>query len=147
MSVVKKSVLVQYSANDMFNLVSNVPEYPAFLPWCAGSQMIPQADGSLLARVDIQFKGIRQSFTTRNQHKPGQRIAMQLHEGPFKSLQGEWQFLAITDQACRIEFYLEYHFASGLLERVVRPVFDQIAASFVDAFITQAERQQQSPKA
>ena len=147
MSVVKKSVLVPYSANDMFNLVSNVPQYPEFLPWCSGSQMIPQADGSLLARVDIHFKGIRQSFTTRNLHEPGQRIAMQLHEGPFQSLQGEWQFHAITEQACRIEFYLEYHFASGLLERVVRPVFDQIAASFVDAFVKQAELRHRLPPA
>ncbi|MGA1096033.1 MAG: type II toxin-antitoxin system RatA family toxin, partial [Burkholderiaceae bacterium] len=106
-----------------------------------------QADGSLLARVDIQFKGIRQSFTTRNLHEPGQRIAMQLHEGPFQSLQGEWQFHAITEQACRIEFYLEYHFASGLLERVVRPVFDQIAASFVDAFVKQAELRHRLPPA
>jgi ribosome-associated toxin RatA of RatAB toxin-antitoxin module len=103
--------------------------------------MIPQADGSLLARVDIQFKGIRQSFTTRNLHEPSTRIAMRLHEGPFKSLEGEWQFQPITDEACRIEFFLEYHFSSGLLERVVRPVFDQIASSFVDAFVSQAELQ------
>ncbi len=141
MSVVKKSVLVPYSANAMFTLVSNVPQYPEFLPWCSGSEMIPQADGSLLARVDIQFKGIRQSFTTRNFHEPGTRIAMRLHEGPFKSLEGEWRFQPITDDACRIEFFLEYHFASGLLERVVRPVFDQIASSFVDAFVRQADLQ------
>jgi ribosome-associated toxin RatA of RatAB toxin-antitoxin module len=123
----------------MYELVGDVESYPHFLPWCGGAAVEVQPDGSLLARVDIAFKGLRQSFTTRNRHEADRRIDMQLHEGPFKNLQGHWQFRPLTDQACKVEFELEYHFSNGLLEKLVGPVFDHIAKTFVDAFVVRAE--------
>ena len=123
----------------MYELVGDVAAYPRFLPWCGGAAVQPQPDGSLLARVDIVFKGLRQSFSTRNRHEADRRIDMQLHEGPFKNLQGHWQFLALSDQACKVEFELDYHFSNKLLEKLVGPVFDHIAKTFVDAFVVRAE--------
>ena len=139
MSKVIKSVLVPYSAQQMFDLVADVDAYPVFLPWCGGSHVQPLADGSQLARVDIAFKGLKQSFCTQNRHDPGRRIDMTLHEGPFKSLKGCWEFSTLADQACKVSFELDYHFSSTILEKLVGPVFDHIALSFVDAFVQRAE--------
>ncbi len=65
---------------------------------------------------------------------------MTLHEGPFRSLEGHWQFVPLSEQACKVSFHLEYHFSSRLLEALVGPVFGQITGSFVDAFVRRAEQ-------
>ena len=139
MSEVVKSVLVPYASDKMFGLVADVASYPLFLPWCGGSTVSPQPDGSVLAQVQIAFKGLRQSFTTRNQHEPGRAIHMRLHEGPFQALEGHWRFTPLDESSCKVAFELEYHFSSKVLEKLVGPVFEQITKSFVDAFVSRAE--------
>lgn len=139
MPEVTKTVLVPYSAKEMYELVANIEDYPAFLPWCSGAQILERKSDGVSARLNIDFKGIKQSFATENRNTPESRIDMQLKEGPFRALQGQWLFTALAEDACRIDFRLEYHFASAILEKVVGPVFGHIAATFVDAFVRRAE--------
>jgi len=84
--------------------------------------------------------GIRQQFSTLNVHRPHEAISMRLRDGPFARLDGEWRFLALREDACKVEFGLEYAFARGLLGRALAPVFDQIARSFIDAFVRRADQ-------
>jgi len=130
---------VPFSAQQMYDLVVNCEDYPAFLPWCAGGRILEQNGNELSAELQIDFKGIKQSFSTRNRNIPGSSIEMELLSGPFKSLRGNWRFTALAEDACRVEFELEYHFASSLLEKIVGPVFSHITATFVDAFVQRAE--------
>lgn len=139
MPEVTKTVLVPYSAKEMYELVANIEDYPLFLPWCSGAQILERKTDGVSARLNIDFKGIKQSFSTENRNTPESRIDMQLKEGPFRALQGQWLFTALAEDACRIDFRLEYHFSSAILEKVVGPVFGHIAATFVDAFVKRAE--------
>ena len=139
MPAVSKTVLVPHSAQQMYELVAKVEDYPAFLPWCAGGRILEQKGEQVFAELKIDFKGIKQSFSTDNVNVPGERIDMRLREGPFKSLEGHWRFSALSDEACRVDFSLEYHFSNAILEKVVGPVFGHIAATFVDAFVQRAE--------
>jgi ribosome-associated toxin RatA of RatAB toxin-antitoxin module len=136
---VSKSVLVPFSARQMYDLVANCEDYPAFLPWCGGGRILEQNGNELAAELKIDFKGIRQSFSTRNVNVPGESIDMKLLTGPFKHLEGHWRFTPLADDACRVDFRLEYHFSSSLLEKVVGPVFAHITSTFVDAFVQRAE--------
>lgn len=140
MASVKKSVLLAHPRERMFDLVARVEDYPSFLPWCGGSSVERQADGSILATIDIAFRGLRQSFSTLNHQQHPELITMQLHRGPFKELRGTWNFLRLRDDACRVELSLEYHFGGGLLGRALAPVFDHIAATMVDAFVQRADQ-------
>lgn len=140
MATVSKSVLVPYSAQRMFDLVERVEDYPEFLPWCSGSTVGARHPGGMTATVQIDFKGLKQSFTTFNAHEPGQRIDMRLKDGPFSRLQGTWQFVALREDACKVMFDLDYAFAGGLISRVLAPVFEQIAGSMVDAFVRRADQ-------
>jgi len=139
MPEVTKTVLVPYSAQEMYGLVAGIEDYPAFLPWCSGAKILEREGDRVSARLDIDFKGIKQSFSTENENVPGQRIDLRLKEGPFRSLQGHWVFTSLADEACRVDFRLEYHFSSSLLEKVIGPVFGHIAATFIDAFVRRAE--------
>ncbi|TFZ08247.1 type II toxin-antitoxin system RatA family toxin [Ramlibacter humi] len=142
MKTVHRSVLIWYSAEEMFKLVTDVAQYPKFLPWCDRAAVLEQDDRGMKAEVSIAFSGIRQSFVTRNDHVPGRQVHMKLVEGPFSNLDGNWTFVPVGkagQRACKVELDLNYGFKSGALAAVVGPVFDRIAGSLVDAFVKRAE--------
>jgi ribosome-associated toxin RatA of RatAB toxin-antitoxin module len=142
MKHVHKSVLIWYSAEEMFALVTDVARYPEFLPWCDYAAVLQSDASGMNAEVGIAFSGIRQTFTTRNEHTPGRQVAMKLIKGPFSRLEGTWRFTPVGDvslRACRVELDLHYGFGNAALGAVVGPVFDRIAVSLVDAFVNRAE--------
>jgi ribosome-associated toxin RatA of RatAB toxin-antitoxin module len=136
---VKKSVLVPYSAAEMFELVDRIELYPQFLPWCGGTRALESRADGKTARIDIHYRGVRAHFTTDNVNRTGESIAMTLRDGPFRHLHGEWRFVPLAPNACKVELVLAYEFATNLLERVVGPVFGHIANTFIDAFVRRAE--------
>ena len=143
MKTVNKSVLIWYSPEEMYALVTDVASYPQFLPWCDRSRVIESHEGGATAEVGIAFGGIAQSFTTRNTHVPGREVGIELVNGPFSHLDGRWQFHPVgdgTQRACKVELTLNYAFSSALLGKLVGPVFDKIAATLVDAFVKRAEQ-------
>lgn len=140
MAVVHKTVLLGYSAEQMFALVDRVEDYPQFLPWCGGVEVKERSEHKLIATLKINFHGVRQSFTTENTNNPPHSMTMQLLEGPFKHLHGTWQFKPLREDACRIDFDLQYEFSNKLIEGVIGPVFNMIATSFVDSFSKRAEQ-------
>lgn len=139
MAVVHKTVFLGYSAQQMFDLVANVEDYPQFLPWCGGVEVCERDADTVVAKLEIHFRGIRQSFTTANRNTPPDSISMKLVDGPFKSLDGVWTFKALRFDACKIDLDLHYDFSSRLLEQVIGPVFGVIANSMVDCFCKRAE--------
>jgi ribosome-associated toxin RatA of RatAB toxin-antitoxin module len=142
MKTVHKSVLIWFSAEEMFSLVTDIDHYPEFLPWCDQASVLARDAQGMTARVGISFGGIRQSFTTCNTHQDGREVHMKLVEGPFSKLDGQWNFtpLAEGQRACKVEFTLRYAFTSTALAALVGPVFDRIAGSLVDAFVKRANQ-------
>lgn len=145
MKHVKKSVLLWYSAQEMYDLVTTVPDYPKFLPWCEKAEVLEEQPDGMTARLTLAYAGLRHAFTTRNHHEPGQRVVVKLVDGPFSLLEGEWRFQALSGSAsgppaCKIELDLRYAFSSGALQALVSPVFDRIANTLVDSFVKRAEQ-------
>lgn len=139
MAKVEKTVLVPFSAAQMFTLVDDVTTYPEFLPWCGGIDLIKQDETNTTATIYIDYHGLKQQFTTENTKTKPTQMVMALKDGPFKSFNGLWQFTALSEEACKIEFMLAYDFSSQLLEKVISPVFSHIADTFVDGFVSRAE--------
>jgi ribosome-associated toxin RatA of RatAB toxin-antitoxin module len=150
MKTVKKSVLIWYSATQMFDLVTHVAAYPQFLPWCDHAKVVQATPDGALAEVGISFSGIKQCFSTQNTHSispEGVRsVGMQLRDGPFSQLDGAWHFRPLgaakakdAPSACKVELELRYGFDNAALGALVGPVFDKIASSLVDAFVKRAE--------
>jgi len=139
MHKVQRSVLVPFSAAQMFELVAAVDKYPEFMPWCGGAEVLSQTDESMRASITISFAGLRQTFTTQNTHDYPNSIHLSLVDGPFSSLEGHWRFQPLSDDACKVLFTMEYAFSNRGLEMLVGPVFNRIATSFIDAFTQRAE--------
>ena len=139
MAVVQKTVLLAFSAEQMFALVEKVEDYPAFLPWCGGVEVKQRSPEKLVATIAIAYNGIKQSFTTENQNTAPRHMQMKLVEGPFSQLDGQWHFKPLREDACKVEFELHYEFSSKVLEKLIGPVFTIIANSFVESFCKRAE--------
>lgn len=140
MALVEKSVLVHHSSQQMFDLVDQVENYPQFLPWCGGTDVKWRDDKTTLATILIDFHRVKQSFTTENTKQSPSLMEIKLQDGPFKLLNGSWRFIALSEEACKVEFRLHYEFSSKLLESLVGPVFSHITKNFVDAFVERAEK-------
>lgn len=140
MALVEKSVLIEHSARQMFDLVDRVEDYPQFLPWCSRTELRARDDATTEATLHIDFRSVRSKFTTRNAKEAPEVMSIQLVEGPFRRLEGGWRFRPLAEHACKIEFTLTYEFSSRVFEKVIGPVFNHIAGTFVEAFVRRAEQ-------
>lgn len=140
MTVIAKSALVPYSAEEMYALVADIEAYPLFLPWCSGTRILSRDQDVVVATIQIAYKVINKQFTTENRGSPGKSLEMRLRDGPFQRLHGWWQFLALDTQASKISLDLDFAFSSRLLDFTVGPTFGSIANTMVDSFRQRAER-------
>jgi ribosome-associated toxin RatA of RatAB toxin-antitoxin module len=140
MAVVQKSVLIERTAEQMFELVDRVEDYPAFLPWCGGTELLERTDRKTAARLHINYHGLKAHFATENAKEPPRWMNIELREGPFRRMDGGWRFTPLGETACKIEFSLHYEFSSRMLEKVLGPVFHHIANTFVESFVKRAKQ-------
>lgn len=139
MAEVRKLVLIEFPPALMFDLVDRVEDYPLFLPWCGGSEVLSRTDTHTSACIHINYHGIRSQFSTENEKRYPHAMIIRLVEGPFHMLEGDWLFTPLGDSACKVEFRLAYQFSNKIIEKAVGPVFHHIANTFVDAFVRRAE--------
>ena len=136
---INRTALVEYSAEQMFQLVDDIAAYPEFLPWCGGAEEHNRNKNQVEASVVIRKGSIDKSFTTQNTLTKPDKIELMLVDGPFKKLRGEWRFDALSDKACKITFNMDFEFSNRLVGMVVGPVFNQVANTFVDSFVERAK--------
>ncbi len=129
-----------YSAAQMYDIVNDVSSYPDYLPWCGGVIIHKQTDDMMEASILMKKVGLNHWFRTRNSLVPGSSIEVKLVEGPFRKLQGNWDFKALDEEACRISLSLQFEVASGIVGAVLSPAFNHIANTMVDSFCQRARK-------
>lgn len=141
MPTVHRSARVPYTAQQMYELVNDVESYPEFLHWCRGARIVRRDARLVEAELDIGVRGIHKSFTTRNRLDPPRRIDIELVSGPFRKLEGAWQF---EDRAAAAEsevaLDLEFRVASTPLAFVFSRAFEEMARQQMNAFVKRARR-------
>ena len=138
MPVVKKSALVAFSSEQMFDLVNDVASYPRFLPWCHASRILTKTEEKTCAEIVVARIGIRQKFSTCNLLHPYERIDIKLKEGPFTRLDGYWRFSRLRKDACKVELLLKFEFSGKMIDKAFGTIFNQIANTLVDSFCKRA---------
>ena len=121
MAIVEKSVLIERSAEQMFDLVESIEDYPKFLPWCAKTEVDYRDAVRTVATLHISYLSVRSHFTTENGKDYPRTMSMRLVDGPFRRLEGQWTFKALSEEACKIEFRLAYEFSSKNVRESDRP--------------------------
>lgn len=109
------------------------------MPWCGGASVSTRDETGMQASITISLAGIKQTFTTRNTHQYPSCIELELVDGPFSALKGRWEFIPLSEDACKVLFTLNYAFSNRALETMVGPIFNRIASSFIDSFTQRAQ--------
>ncbi len=138
MSTVSKNALVSYSAMEMYELINDIDSYADFLPGCTASKIIEKKDHEVIGELTLLNKGGEQSFTTQNHLEVGKKITIKLLDGPFKRLQGVWQFQSLAENACKVSLDMEFEFDNKLMAFAFKPVFNKVINNLMDSFIQRA---------
>ncbi|MBD3618423.1 MAG: type II toxin-antitoxin system RatA family toxin [Chromatiales bacterium] len=139
MPTISRSALVPYSPQDMYALVDDIPAYPQFLPWCRRAEEAHRDEDEVQATIELAKGSLNKAFTTRNRLQHGKMIEMRLVEGPFKHLEGFWRFDALEGgEACKVSLDLDFEFSNRLVGMAIGPIFNQVANTLVDAFVSRA---------
>lgn len=154
MKRIQRSALLPFAARQMYDLVNDVENYPEFLPWCENAEILVRDESEMVARLDVRRGGIEEQFTTRNALSEPDRIQMQLVEGPFAQLVGNWSFRSLgaaspADQGdeipaqpvtgCKVELAVQYELSRALVGRFMGNFFGRGISHLMDAFCRRAE--------
>ena len=141
MPEIRRSALMPYPVQFMYEIVNDVDAYPEFLPWCGGVKVHQLDSSSMEASILMRGAGLNHWFKTRNTMVPGKSIEMELVEGPFSKLEGLWSFTPIDSDGCKIELKLLFEMKQGLASTLIAPAFSRIANTMVDSFCDRARDQ------
>ncbi len=136
---IERSALVPYSAEQMFQVVTDVTAYPDFLPWCSASRVIESSATEQVAELELSQLGMTQRFVTRNELTAPSLVRINLVQGPFRRLDGEWRFTSLGKTGCKVELSLQFDVESRVLGSVLVQVWEQASDKMVDAFCRRAE--------
>jgi coenzyme Q-binding protein COQ10 len=127
-----------YSADQMYDLVADVANYPKFLPWTAAARIRSTEDRGdhieMLADLVVSFKVFREKFGSRVLLWPELRkIDTAYIDGPFKYLESTWTF-SDADGGCDVYFEVDFEFRNRLLQGAAGMFFNQAMQTIVRAF-------------
>lgn len=123
----------------MYRLVGRIEDYPQFVPGCVSARIEDESGERRLARLGFKVRGLSDSFATENHHENGNRIRMRLVDGPFRELSGHWEFLPLSEQACKVSLQLSLDFGNRMLEATLSPWVDRAVSQVMDAFRLRAQ--------
>jgi len=137
---IERSALINYSADQMFDLVNDFESYPQYMSGCVGTELIGRGDDWLEARLHLEKAGIRQSFVTHNTLKRPESMHLRLVEGPFKRFEAQWTFTPLSESACKVDFWIEFEFSNKLIALAAGRMFEGVASEQVTALCNRAKQ-------
>ena len=126
-----------FSQQQLFDLVADIERYPEFLPWCIACRVTKRESQLIEADLLVGFRMVRERFTSRVTLGAPNRIDVEYLDGPFRYLNNHWIFKP-TENGCVIDFYIDFEFRSGLLQRLIGPLFNEAVRRMVSAFDNRA---------
>jgi coenzyme Q-binding protein COQ10 len=133
-----------YSAQQMYDLVADVAQYPEFLPWTAAARIRsrkPEGDHEvMLADLVVSFKVFRERFGSRVTLWPERnRIDTEYIEGPFKHLHSRWEFRDV-EGGSEVHFEVDFEFRNVILQKAAGLFFFDAMQRIVRAFEARAKQ-------
>lgn len=138
---IERSALLPYSAEKLFDLVNDVSAYPQYMDGCVNAVVLSHSEAVMEAQLELRKGGISQRFATRNQLVKPHKIVMELLDGPFDSLHGEWTFKTLAQDACKVSLHLQFQTQqkpANVAHKAAGKLFESVAGNLVDALCKRA---------
>jgi coenzyme Q-binding protein COQ10 len=133
-----ESRIVPYTADLMFQVVSDIERYPEFLPWVVALRVLSRGADNLIAEMAVGYGPFRERYTSRVTLDPSARtIQVVAVKGPFRHLENRWRFTP-ENAGCRIDFAIAFEFANPLLQAAAGKAFEKVLLTMTDAFVARA---------
>ena len=139
----EESKTVNYTKEQMFDLVADIDRYDEFLPWCNNSKIINTSikDDIKIVIADLEIGYDQFVYTYRSEvklHKDKNEINVRNLDGPFKYLENNWKFISVSEHKCEIQFNIDFELNISLLDMLMKKFFDLAFQKMVDSFIGRA---------
>ena len=127
-----------YTAQQMYDLVADVGNYPKFLPWTAAARVQSVTDkgdhSEMLADLVISFKVFREKFGSRVLLWPdAMKIDTAYLDGPVRNLESQWSFKDVKG-GCEVAFEVDFEFKNRLLQGAAGIFFNDAMQRVVGSF-------------
>ena len=122
-----------YTADELFSVVADVKDYPAFVPWCSGARIRREDQREIIAELDIGFGLFQESFTSQVTLDRPRQVSVCAIEGPLEHLMNTWTFTPLGD-GTHVDFVIDFQFKSHLLDHVASGMFHEAATRMMGAF-------------
>ena len=138
MPSIRETRELDYSAEQMFDLVADVANYPQFLPWVVATRVRSNSETEMVADMMVGFKALRERFTSKVHKQRPDRIMVEYVDGPLSNLENSWRFEPLDGGRCRIHFCVEFTFRNRVFEALAGQYLDRAFRKMVGAFETRA---------
>jgi coenzyme Q-binding protein COQ10 len=127
-----------FTAEQMYDLVTDVRRYAEFLPWVAAVRVRSENDDEMLADLVVGFKALRETFSSRVLTTPKSKVVVDYLDGPMRHLHNQWLFEE-TAHGCIVDFTVDFAFHNRIFEALAGQYFNTALRKMTDAFIQRAE--------
>ena len=129
------SIVLPFSAKQLYEIVIDVESYPEFLPWCLSSRIVKKIDDNNFdAELKVGYKAIDEKYISRIEAEYEKNINSKAISGPFKFLDSSWCFENMDKKNCKVDFMIEYKFKSFFLDKIMGGIFKKATMKMLEAF-------------
>ena len=138
--------IVNFTADQMYQLVADIDNYSEFLPWCNDSKIvevtnIDNENKTLIADLEIGYKDLVYTYRSKVLLNDQElTIKVDFVHGPFKNLDNSWIFKKIDHRSCEIEFFIDFELEIGILNLLISKFFDKAFKKMVSSFENRANQ-------
>jgi coenzyme Q-binding protein COQ10 len=133
----EEQATLAYGADELFTIVADIKDYPAFVPWCSGARILHEDQQHITADLVIGFGLFQESFRSQVKLDRPRQLKVQAIEGPLEHLSNTWTFTPVGDKTL-VDFIIDFQFKSHLLDHVANGMFYQAATRMMSAFEARA---------
>ena len=132
-----------YSARQLFELTSDIANYPEFVPLCTEARIWNENDDgtgvtACTASLRIIYDKLKMDTEFVSEvlaNAESLTIRAVSNSGPVKQLENYWRFVDLPETGeCDVEFSIEYEMSSRPMQFVMSTMFDHATRKMMAAF-------------
>ncbi len=129
-----------FSADQMYDLVTDVRRYAEFLPWVAAVRVRSDGEHEMMADLVVGFKALKETFSSRVLKTPKSKVVVEYLDGPMRHLHNQWLFEDVASGGCIVDFTVDFAFQNRVFEAIAGQYFSTALRKMTDAFVVRAEQ-------